>query len=172
MSAFEKLSRLGWLAAGVLLGMAATVLWPQAPLQAVATDRQDNFAICTGPVDDEFEAVFFLDFLTGELKASVISPVSYKFNASFTANVIADLQVDVSKNPKFVMVTGVANLRKGAGGNLQPGASILYVAELTTGNVAAYAVPWARGAQNSNRAQSNSLMLIDVKPFRTAVVRE
>lgn len=170
--AWAKLSRPAWLAAGVLLGLAASALWPAASMHAVATDRQDNFAICTGPVDDNFEAVYLLDFLTGNLTASVLSPVSYKFNAMFTANVNVDLGVDTSKNPKYVMVTGLANLRKGGGGNVQPGASVLYVAELTSGKVAAYAIPWAKGAQQSNIAQSNRMMLIDRRDFRTVVVRE
>src|SRR4051812_6114177 len=66
-------SKLTWLAvglmAGVVIGLNASGLWPQVPLHAVATHGQDNFAICTGPLDDEIEAIFVLDFATGDLKA-------------------------------------------------------------------------------------------------------
>lgn len=160
-----------WLAAGVLVGLAAGRLLPHAPAHAMATDRQENFAIATGPVDEEMEAVFFLDFLTGELKAAVLSPITGKFNALYQAQIAGDLGVDASKNPKYLLVTGLAQLRRG-GGQIQPGASVVYVAELTSGKVAAYAVPWSRGAANSNIPIKANLVPLDSMQFRTAVIRE
>jgi hypothetical protein len=159
-----------WPLAGLAAGLLAASIWPRTPVMAVATDRQENFAICTGPVDEDFEAVFFLDFLTGDLRASVISPVNGKFNSYFERNVLNDLQVDVSKNPRYVMVTGMANLRRGAG-NIQPGVAVLYVAEVTSGLMAAYAVPWVRGANNAAIPQTNELVLLDVGQFRNAPIR-
>ena len=46
------------LAIGLVLGLIAGGLWPDAPLHATCTDRVDNFAIATGFVDDDIEAVF------------------------------------------------------------------------------------------------------------------
>ena len=41
------------------------------------------FAIATGLVDDELEAVFILDFLTGSLKCAVLSTSTGKFTSAF-----------------------------------------------------------------------------------------
>ena len=59
-----------WLVAvgiGLVAGLVLSGFWPHTPLYAVATDRIETFAMATGPVDDEVEAVYFLDFLTGDL---------------------------------------------------------------------------------------------------------
>ena len=39
------------------------------PLHATATHGLDKFAIATGLVDDSVEALYFLDFLTGDMRA-------------------------------------------------------------------------------------------------------
>jgi hypothetical protein len=80
--------------------------------------------------------------------------------------------VDVSKNPKYLMVTGVSQLRR-TGGQIQPGMSVVYVAEVTGGRIAAYGVPWSRARANSGvPAQGVALVLLDVMQFRTTAVRE
>ena len=48
------------------VGLVLTGFLPDTPLHAVSTDRTDTFAMATGPVDSEVEAVYFLDFLTGD----------------------------------------------------------------------------------------------------------
>lgn len=164
---------LSWLVLGVLAGVGVATLIPSQPLAAVSTDRQENFAICTGPADENVECLFLLDFLTGELKCTAVSHITGKFNAYFMRNIVADLKIDQAKNPRYVMVTGLVNLRRQSGsGQVQPGACVLYVAELTTGKVAVYAVPWNRGASNSNFNQQNALVLLDVWGFRDVAIRE
>ncbi len=157
--------RFAWLAVGLVLGLVAGGLWPQSPIHAVATDSLDTFAMATGPVDEDVEAVFFLDFLTGELRATVLNKQAGKFTAFFRYNVLNDLGVDPAKNPKFLMVTGMANLRRG-GSRMQPGLAVVYVAEITTGNVAAYAVPWNPAAHNAGRVLTEALVPLDVTKFR------
>ena len=46
-----------WLVAGIAIGVFCGGFVSHAPLHAVATDRQDNFALATVPVDDSQEAV-------------------------------------------------------------------------------------------------------------------
>ncbi len=159
-----------WLAGGVVIGWAIGTLWLQTPIHAVATDRVDNFALATGPLDDDTEALFYLDFLSGELKATALSPIARKFFASFTANVAQDLGVDVSKNPQYMMVTGNSIFRRG-GGQVQPGNSVVYVAELTSGKVAAYAVPWSQAYAIAGRQIRAPLVLLDVNPMRVSLAR-
>jgi hypothetical protein len=66
-----KHRRLVWLGMGLVGGLILCGVWPQTPLHAVATDRSETFAVATGFVDEGIEAVYFLDFLTGDLSAVV-----------------------------------------------------------------------------------------------------
>jgi hypothetical protein len=161
-----------WLGLGLVLGAVGGGFLPHAPLHAVATDRQDNFAIATGHVDDELEAVFFLDFLTGDLKAAVINPVRGVIGLTYNRNVLADLQVDPAKNPKFMMVTGDMQVR-GPGGPGLYAVNVVYVAEASSGMMAVYAMPFNRGVLNNSTgsAQSVEFQKIFAGPFRQAVVR-
>lgn len=165
-----------WLAVGLSVGALAGLLvggfWPPAAVHGVATDRFENFAIATGPLDNEVEAVYFLDFLTGDLKAAVLNINTAKFTAFFSHNILQDLGIDPAKNPRYLMVTGVADLRRLGGSNVRPGASVVYVAELTTGKIAAYAVPWAPNLHKQGSAFHGQLMPLDVAQFRTTAVRD
>ena len=66
------------------------------------------------------EAVYFLDFLTGDLRAAALSKQTGKFHAFYQYNVNNDLGVDASKSPRYMMVTGVADLRRTAGAKHRP----------------------------------------------------
>ena len=158
------------LAAGLLSGLVASGLWPHTPLHAVATDRLDTFAMATGPVDDDIEAVYFLDFLTGDLRGLVVSKTNGAFRALYTYNVLADLGLDLAKNPRFMVVTGIANLRARGGTNVLPSKSIIYVAEVTSGKVAAYTVPWSASMHAAGQNFQGSFIRLDVTRFRTPVM--
>jgi hypothetical protein len=162
-------ARAAWLCLGVLIGLVIGAVLPQAPLHAVATDRQDNFAIATGMVDEGIEAVYMLDFLTGDLRAAVLNPNTRTFSSTFQRNVATDLKVEQGKNPRYLMVTGAVDLR-GAGGG-QFGNSALYIAELSTGNMGVFALPWNGGALNRPMNQTQPIVLLQTAQFRTAAVR-
>lgn len=152
-------SRLSFLAIGLIVGavvgLNAGGWWPQIPVHAVASQGHENFILCTAPLDDEVEGVFFLDGLTGDLKCAAIGLTGF-WNALFTYNVNNDFKV---KNPKYLMVSGHVYVRSGAGmGNLSPSRSSVYVAEVTTGQIAAYYVPWNTAARTNNQAQVNMAM--------------
>ena len=162
--------RYRWLVAvaiGLVGGLALSGLWPHAPLYALATDRTETYGMATGPLDVEVEAVYFLDFLTGDLKAFVLGQQGRSWTGYFHANVAADLQIDPQKNPKFMMVTGMINLRRAGGTRLQPSNSVCYVAEITTGKVAAYAIAWSPSMYKANQPQSGELNCIAITRFRT-----
>lgn len=165
-----------WLSFGLLIGGLAGVLvgsyWPAPAAHGVATDRFDNFAIATGPLDNEVEAVYFLDFLTGDLKAAVLNINTATFTAFFSYNILQDLGIDPGKNPRYLMVTGVIDLRRVGGTNVRPGASVVYIAELTTGKIAAYAVPWSPDMHKRGTPFQGQLMPLDVAQFRTTAVRD
>lgn len=168
-----------WLIAGLAVGYAAHAwqsdaefVLPLPPAHAVATDRYENFAIATGPLDSDVEAVFVLDFLTGDLKAAVLSAQLARFNAFYEKNILEDMGIDPARNPRYLMVTGVANLRRGLGNQARPGMSVVYIAELTSGKIAAYGVPWTPQLHNAGVPFHGTLIPLDITQFRTAVVRD
>ena len=167
-----KPSRLGvglltGLGTGLVMGMLFAGLWPSVPLHAVATDRCDRFAVATGYCDESVEAVYFLDFLTGDLSAAVVSKQNGHFNAFYTHNVAADLHINpANKPPQFLLTTGAADLRRTGGKTNALSHSLLYVAELQSGNVAAYAIPWSSSAWNAGQRLGGEFTLLDVGHFR------
>ena len=59
------------------------------------------------------------------------------------------------------MTTGAINFPRGATA-ARPGNSIVYVLETTTGNYAAYGIPWRRELAATGRPQAAALQLLDV----------
>jgi hypothetical protein len=143
-------------------------VWPHTPLHATATDRVEAFAMASGYVDEDVEAVYFLDFLTGDLNAVVIGKQSGHFTGYFKANVIADMGIDTAKSPRFMMVTGNVDLRR-AGTRMQYSKAAVYVAEITTGKVAAYAVPWTSGLSQGGQGGVQPLVPVATTRFRNGV---
>ena len=172
---FEKFcNHAAMMVLGVFVGAVVAAAWlgvgQGSLVQATATHGENNFAIATGPADRAIEAFYFLDFLTGDLQAAVISRRTGQFTAYFVRNIQADFGVP-SKNPKYLMVTGVADLPRGSG-NTQIGTSLIYVAEATSGQVCAYALPFNSSLNAAGKPQRDSLRLIASGSFRTTAVRE
>jgi len=149
----------------LLVGLALGALMPHSPLHAVATDRTDSFAMATGALDDVTEAVYLLDFTTGELHAAAISSVTRRFNAFFHANAQGDMGIVDARNPQYLLVTGNSLFRPNAGA-LQPANSVIYVAELTSGKLAAYNVPWSQTLSLSGTPVRKAMNCLHVIPFR------
>ena len=159
----------GWVV-GHLQSDFPKIAWPARPIYASATDSTDDLAIATGIIADDVEGFFALDGLTGDLQCLVFNPQSQNFNAIFRRNVLADLQIDAAKNPRFLMTTGnVVSWRRST---LYLAASIVYVTETASGRFAAYAIPWRRDLYASGRPQQGEFMLVQTGTVRTAAVRE
>lgn len=169
-----KQSRPAWLVAGALLGLVVGLnvagVWPSVPLHATATQGLDKFAIATGLVDESVEALYFLDFLTGDLRAAVVNPKTGKFTAFFTRNIAADFGT-AGPNARYLVVTGQADMPRGRA-NFQFAKSIVYIAEASTGQVAAYTIPWNSSFHAAGKSQQGEFQPLDVAQFRTAFVRD
>ena len=127
----NEMSRPGYLVVGIIIGLVIGLnvkgIWPQVPLHATATVGLDKFAIATGMVHNGVEALYFLDYLTGDLRAAVLNPKNGKFNAFFTHNIAKDFG-GVNKNPRYLMVTGQTQMPRGRAG-FQYADSTVYIAE-------------------------------------------
>jgi hypothetical protein len=155
---------------GLVIGLNIQGLWPSVPLHATSTHGLDKFAIATGLVDNGVEALYFLDYLTGDMRAAVINPKTGKFNSFYTRNIAADFG-GAGRATGYLMVTGFADMPRGAN-NFQFAQSIVYVADVTTGSVAAYTIPWNSTLQAAGRTQYGEFQPLDVQPFRTAFIRD
>ena len=189
MSTWRKIRRPGiWLSGlgtGLLVGIGMMIgavvvtrhsasdaevpLHLPAQLQATATNSASTFAIATGRISDS-EGIFFLDFLTGDLQCAVL----YKnglWGAKFVANVFQDLEIQATKKPHFLIVTGENEFVRGAGGG-QPGGSVVYVVDSTTGSFAVYAVPWNRQAEATLTPQGGNLVVLQKGRARNLQIRD
>ena len=155
--------RVGWaveiaclcsgLCVGVLLGLTGGrgrgVEMPPPVLQAMTAAADEQFAVCTatlsGGLGGGTEGFFMLDFLTGDLSGGVLNPATSKFGVSYRHNVLGDLgfQPGQAKDPRFLLVAGQADLRRGRG-SLAP--TVLYVTDCSSGTTVAYGIPYS--AQN------------------------
>jgi hypothetical protein len=167
-------TRPAWVGAGIVIGLIVGLniqgIWPTIPLHAAATHGLDKFAIATGFVDEEVEALYFLDYLTGDMRAAVINQKTGEFNAFFTRNIVNDFG-GAGRSTGYLMVTGAANMPRGTA-KFQFARSIVYVADASTGQVAAYTIPWNSTTYFAGRPQHGEFYRLDVKPFRTAFVRD
>jgi len=159
---------------GISVGILVSIGWfgigQAVPVQATATHGEKNFAIATGYVDEDQEAFYFLDFLTGDLRAAVVSQRTGEFVAFFEKNIQEDFP-GLSKNPKFLMVTGLASLPRGSS-PFQIGSSLIYIAEAVSGEVSAYAIPWNPSLSAKGALQRGTFVKLAGGSFRTAFVRD
>lgn len=163
-------NRIALLAFGLLAGLCLSAFWPHQPLSAATSDREKNFGMITvaardialGGVSDKQDAVFVLDYVTGRLQGAVLNSRSGTFSSFYFRDVAADFDVDPAKgDPHYAMVTGVSQLP--ARGRVTWANGVIYVGELSSGKIHAYAFPYnaVRGKQAPVQ-----MTLVDGFPFR------
>lgn len=143
---------------------------PAIEAAAMASQVQDNFVLATGFVDEGIEGVFFLDFLTGDLRGGVVSERGPGFNALFEYNIAADFAAAGVKNPKYMMVPGVARNLRQTGNRL--GHCLLYVVEATSGQMAAYAIPFNPALYAAGKPQKGRFVPVARAQLRQQYVRD
>jgi hypothetical protein len=163
----------GTLLAGLVVAVGALTvwLWNTRPALAVGATQNDKILICTGPVDENGEVAYVLDALTGDLKGFTMHN-SGKFSASFHRNIMSDFGLDKSKStPQFTMVTGAERFTRR--GTATPANSVLYVAEATSGKMAAYTVLWSPAWRQKqvDPSKPSQIILLDGVPLRGNIIR-
>lgn len=154
----------GAVAVGVLLGQrgqsaAGMPSLAELKLKASASHGSDTFAIATGNVDEDVEGLFTLDFLTGDLQCFVVNPRNGAMGGWFKTNVASVLSVERGKKPAYLIATGHINVAGGYGGQ-RPAASICYVVDANSGEVAAFSFPWTKAATSAGVAQATDMRLV------------
>jgi len=162
--------RAAWLVVGAVAGLMLAGWWADKPAQATASAQQSNMIIATGPIDGDGEAVFVLDGVTGEMKGWVMNARAPRFFAMFTHNVLADFDLvgEVKTPPKFTMVTGAHSFQRNVG---DFGNCIVYVAEVNSGKLCAYGLPWPRNIRNATtRLTPQAFVPLDKVGFRDVAI--
>ncbi len=158
-------------AVGMIVGMNLIRPTVEIPVDATASAWSESLCAATGPIDEEMEGLFTLDALTGDLQCAVLNGRTTKFAGLFRKNVLADLGVDATKKPSYLLLTGAA-VFPGQSGNVRPGNSVAYVIDTTTGRFAVYGVPWQRTLSARGAAQQGALILLDTGTARNVVIRD
>ena len=157
MARTEKRTLKSWRYAGVaVLAAFLTCFAAASPVSATGTDKTQNLILATGLLDGQNEIVVCLDVVSGTLKGFVINTNTRQFFATYTApSVAGDLNVAKGRDPKYTLVTGMSGFKPGPGG-AKLGQCVIYVAEESSGNMVAYAVPWDAGAMSRAGAKINA----------------
>lgn len=171
MTVHEMYMKVRWMLVGLAAGVALTTIWPTSKSHAVATDRFEGYAMCTAAVDESLEALFVLDALTGELKATAVSQQIGRFTNLAVRNIATDMGLQPGDQFRFLLVGGGARLVGRAGGVNRATISLIYVAEINSGKICVYTPVWG-GQRAVAGAQPLQLEMLTVIPFRDqALVR-
>lgn len=163
-------NRVALLAFGLLGGLCLSAFWPHEPLAANTSDREKNFGMITvaardisvAGVEDKQDAVFVLDYVTGRLQGAVLNGRTATFTNFYYRDVAADFDVDPAKGePHYAIVTGISQLP--SRGRITWANGVLYVGELSSGKIHAYAFPYNEVRSKQPPVQ---MQLIDAFPFR------
>ncbi|MFP6765798.1 MAG: hypothetical protein VB858_19360 [Planctomycetaceae bacterium] len=138
----KKDRRIVWILAGMMAGIGLASIWPHEELSAATSDRNEKFAVVTAHLGLSAEGVFVLDFLTGRLTGACLNRTrnGTAFVHYYFRNAAEDFQVAGSATPYYAITSGAAEIQNRGGA--QWGQSAIYIAELNSGQVQAYAVPY------------------------------
>jgi len=162
----HDLKRMGWLVGGILLGIAATVLYlsDSRPALAASNDRYEDFVICTGacataPRDatghmDPTEGVWLLDYRTGKLLGTVMDKGRGKIVGWAEVDLVSEYGVRPKDPVHFVMTTGA----------ISTGQSVLYVAETTSGKLGVYSMASRTDGKGGVVIRRHDLVLFRQQP--------
>ena len=125
--------RLLWLAVGLLLGAAATMMaTTDLPVARAGNDRYEDYVLCTGAVAvnprSPTDGVWLLDYRAGKLLGTLIDRVQGKIIGWAELDLVNEFGIPPRQNVHFLMTTGM----------IAQGQAALYVAETTSGKVGVY----------------------------------
>jgi hypothetical protein len=155
----QDLGRFLWLVGGVVLGVAAAVLYVggNKPVHA-SNDRYEDFVMCTGPVSvlpkAQTDGVWLLDYRAGKLLGTVIDRGQGKIVGWAEVDLVTEFGVQPKQPVHFMMTTG----------SIAPGQAALYVAETTTGKFGVYSMGPRADGKNGVAIRRHDLVLFRQAP--------
>jgi hypothetical protein len=157
---------------GVLLMLGLTP-WAglETPVEAVATSGGDTMAIATGPIGDGVEGLFILDFVTSHLTCQVLNPRTGQLSFLYQRNVAQDLGVQQGKQPKYMLITGLFNVRQQVS-NVKPAECLVYVADINTGRYIVYMMPYSKAAMELRVAVATQMIPVGGGSARNVAVEQ
>jgi len=150
-------ARLLWLGVGMLLGGLAVglffFLFRQPQAQAAATDRYDDYVLCTGLVatvkNVPTEGVWLLDYRAGKLLGTVVDRTGGKVLGWAEVDLVTEFGLPPRQNVHFLMTSG----------QIAPSQSALYIAETTSGKFGVYTMGMRPDGQPGIMIKRHDLVL-------------
>ena len=165
-----------WLIPSALIGLVAgfwgASLREPLPLYAMTAHGSERKTMVTVPLDAGLEAVIALDHVTADLTGYVLDRFSGKFFIQYRYNVANDFPLRQGKQPRFLMVSGLADFRQFTS-NVRLADGLVYVSEENSGQVVAYGIPWnTQFRASSTGPQQLKFVPLDYAKTRFANVPE
>ena len=147
-----------------------------APIRLAADSaaRGKGVSMATGLINEEFEGLFILDHLSGELQCWLLNPRSGQVGGIYRADVAEALGTDATDKgePDYVMTTGRFFINANRTGNMVPADSVLYVADGNTGKVIGYNVRFNKAGLQRGAVQEGTLTVVCTGSVRNVLTRQ
>jgi hypothetical protein len=144
---------------------------PPLDLMAGTAARTKSLSMATGLIDNNVEALFVLDHLTGNLQCWLLNTKTGTVGGIYRASAATDLAVaGKSGTPEYIMTTGNFFFRGGSSGGNKPANSVCYIGDANTGNVVGYSLSYNEQALSRGGAVNGALKLICKGAARSAIV--
>lgn|GEM_PF-1667657 len=127
--------------AGLVAALVASSIRQPLLLHGMTAVGSERKNLVTVPLDAGMEAVVALDHVTAELTGYVLDRFTGKFFIQYRYNVAKDFPIRPGKQPRFLMVSGLADFRQFSS-NERLADGVVYVSEENSGQVVAYGIPW------------------------------
>ena len=174
MRTFERTIWPGWprIVMGLVVGLNAAGIWPQVPLHAVATHGQDNFAICTAPMDHRrrggFRARRRHRRSEGRGAEYPNATLQHVFRIQRRCKTC---RTPNTKNPHYRIVSGMTNIRQTCDGRPTGRQRDLRGRDSPADKWWPMAFPGCQGVPRRRSRIKGSLVPLDRWQFRTTAIR-
>ena len=157
---------------GLVAGFVSSSLRQPVPLYAMTAHGSERKTLVTVPLDAGMEAVVALDHVTADLTGYVLDRFTGKFFIQYRYNVANDFPLRQGKQPRFLMVSGLADFRQFTS-NERFADGVIYVSEENSGQVVAYGIPWnSQFRASTTGPQQLQFIPLDYAKTRFANIRE
>jgi hypothetical protein len=155
----RKAIHLIWLALGVALGVAATMVHQSASQPALAfNDRHEDYVMCTGQitlgVNLQADCIWLLDYRAGKLLGTMVDKNMNKIMPWSEVDLVQEFNIPPKQNVHFMMTTG----------SLVKGQTSVYLTEITSGKFAMYTMVPAMDGTGRMRIFRNDASMFKVPP--------